>query len=65
MRAVARQPSTGARTMKAFDYTRPRSLDEALGLLADLGDGAAPLAGGTDLLVQMDKGCARRAPSST
>ncbi len=48
--------------MKAFDYTRPRSLDEVLGLLAALGDGAAPLAGGTDLLVQMDKGV--RAPGT-
>lgn len=40
-------------------YARPASLDEALGLLA--GEGAAPLAGGTDLAGQLDRGI--RAPA--
>ncbi len=35
-------------------YARPASLDEALELLGD--DGAAPLAGGTDLAGQVDRG---------
>jgi aerobic carbon-monoxide dehydrogenase medium subunit len=34
----------------AFEYRRPRSLDEALGLLADLGDDGKVLAGGHSLL---------------
>ena len=38
-------------------YARPRSLDEALELLAD--PGAAPLAGGTDLAGQADRGIRR------
>jgi len=37
--------------MQAFDYRAPTDLDEALQLLAT--EGARPLAGGTDLLVQM------------
>lgn len=37
--------------MKPFDYAAPHTLSEALRLLA--GEGARPLAGGTDLLVQM------------
>jgi CO/xanthine dehydrogenase FAD-binding subunit len=40
-------------------YARPASLDAALELLA--GDGAAPLAGGTDLAGQIDRGI--RAPA--
>ncbi len=40
-------------------YARPQALDEALALLA--GEGAAPLAGGTDLAGQIDQGI--RAPS--
>jgi len=34
----------------------PRSLPEALAILADLGDGAAPIAGGTDLALQLRLG---------
>jgi aerobic carbon-monoxide dehydrogenase medium subunit len=42
--------------MKAFDYLRPSSIEEACSYLA-AGDGAAKiLAGGTDLLVQMKNG---------
>jgi xanthine dehydrogenase YagS FAD-binding subunit len=40
-------------------YARPASLDEALELMG--GDGAAPLAGGTDLAGQLDRGI--RSPS--
>jgi 4-hydroxybenzoyl-CoA reductase subunit beta len=39
-----------------FDYHRPRTLDEALALLADLGDKARLVAGGTDLLPNMKQG---------
>ena len=42
--------------MKSFDYARPGSVKEALGLLAQHGDRARVLAGGTDLLVQLRAG---------
>jgi carbon-monoxide dehydrogenase medium subunit len=38
----------------AFDYARPRSLDEALDLLAEHGDDATPLAGGQSLVPMMN-----------
>ena len=41
--------------MKWFDYAAPQSLDEAIALMA-AHPGARPLAGGTDLLVQMRAG---------
>ena len=40
--------------MKAFDYVAPKTLSEAMTLLAQTG--ARPLVGGTDLLVQMKEG---------
>lgn len=39
--------------MKRFDYFAPTTLDEAVSLLQERGDGGKVLAGGTDLLVQM------------
>ena len=42
--------------MEAIDYTAPKTLDEALKVLADNGDRARVLAGGTDLLVQLRGG---------
>ncbi len=39
--------------MHRFQYFAPQSLDEAVTLLKESGDGAKLLAGGTDLLVQM------------
>src|SRR3954471_21469772 len=39
-----------------FDYHRPRTLDEALGLLASLGPQAQIIAGGTDVLPNMKQG---------
>ena len=42
--------------MKWIDYARPGTLDEAVGLLAEHGDGARVLAGGTDLLVHLRAG---------
>ncbi len=36
-----------------FDYERPGTLEEALALLDEYGDRASPLAGGTDLVVDM------------
>ncbi len=41
-----------------FEYYRPNDGDEALELLAEYKDGAALLAGGTDLIVQMEDGIA-------
>lgn len=39
--------------MRRFEYLAPQSLDEALALLKERGNGVKLLAGGTDLLVQM------------
>jgi carbon-monoxide dehydrogenase medium subunit len=39
--------------MRPFDYRAPASIDEAVAILAEKGDRARPLAGGTDLLVQL------------
>ena len=39
--------------MKDFEYVAPRTLREAVSLLAEKGAGARALAGGTDLLVQL------------
>jgi carbon-monoxide dehydrogenase medium subunit len=39
-----------------FDYHRPSSLTDACALLRDLGPDALPLAGGTDLLVDLRRG---------
>ena len=41
--------------MRCFDYAAPRTLDQAVALMAKHSD-ARPLAGGTDLLVQMRSG---------
>ena len=42
--------------MEAIDYTAPKTLDEALKVMASHGDRARVLAGGTDLLVQLRGG---------
>lgn len=42
--------------LPSFDYQRPTGLSEALGLLAQGGGEARPLAGGTDLLVNLKLG---------
>ena len=42
--------------MQWFDYARPRTLDEAAKLLAEHGEKARILAGGTDILVQLRAG---------
>ena len=42
--------------MKPFEYQAPTSIDEAVALLADQSMQARPLAGGTDLLVQLRQG---------
>lgn len=39
--------------MRAFEYHAPTNLNEAIALLSAHGDNARPLAGGTDLVVQM------------
>lgn len=42
--------------MRKFEYYEPHSLPEAADLLAELGESAKVLAGGTDLIVQMRDG---------
>jgi CO/xanthine dehydrogenase FAD-binding subunit len=42
--------------VKEIDYAAPRTIAEAARLLADHGDRARPLAGGTDLIVQVREG---------
>ena len=42
--------------MKWIDYEAPKSLGEALNLMSQHGDRARPLAGGTDILVQLRAG---------
>lgn len=45
-----------SRVLPVFDLLLPKSLDEAVGLLAQHGDKATVMAGGTDLLVLMKAG---------
>jgi CO/xanthine dehydrogenase FAD-binding subunit len=42
--------------LEAFDYAAVRSVDEAVSLLAQHGDQARPLAGGTDIIVAVREG---------
>jgi len=42
--------------LKTFNYFEPSTLWEAMEILAEQGDEALPLAGGTDLLVRMKRG---------
>ena len=42
--------------MTAFDYIAPRTIAEVVALLADKGDRARILAGGTDIIVQVREG---------
>lgn len=45
--------------MRPFDYYAPRTIDEAVALLHQLREGARPVAGGTDIVVQMKEGRTR------
>jgi len=47
--------------MQPFTYERPATLEAAIGLLADYGPTARPLAGGTDLIIQLRDGSRRLA----
>ena len=50
--------------MRAFEYHAPTSLAEAISLLQHHGEGARPLAGGTDLVVQMKENATKFAAPS-
>lgn len=45
--------------MRNFEYLAPESLDEAVRLLAERGERARPIAGGTDIVVQMKENATR------
>jgi carbon-monoxide dehydrogenase medium subunit len=45
--------------MRPFDYYAPRTLQEATALLHELGEFGRPVAGGTDIVVQMKEGRTR------
>lgn len=45
--------------MRQFEYHAPHNLQEAIGLLQQHGNAARPLAGGTDLVVQMKESATR------
>lgn len=47
------------RQLRTFEYLAPKTLDEAVGLLKRHGDKARPLAGGTDIVVQMKENATR------
>ena len=42
--------------MKSYQYLRPETLNDALAMLVQFGDGAKLLLGGTDLIVRIQKG---------
>ena len=50
--------------MRAFEYHSPTSLNEAISLLQEHGEAARPLAGGTDLVVQMKENATKFAAPS-
>lgn len=45
--------------MRTFEYLAPRTVDEAASLLAEHGESARPIAGGTDIVVQMKESATR------
>lgn len=45
--------------MRTFEYKAPETIDEAVSLLKEAGGSARPLAGGTDLVVQMKERATR------
>jgi carbon-monoxide dehydrogenase medium subunit len=53
---VALESKEGGAILQAFDYAAARSVDEAVSLLAQHGDQARVLAGGTDVIVQVREG---------
>ncbi|MBF0495267.1 MAG: FAD binding domain-containing protein [Deltaproteobacteria bacterium] len=53
---VTSNAKEGYRTMKRYDYLKPYSVEEALDLLAGVGDTAMLIAGGTDVLVKRKLG---------
>jgi carbon-monoxide dehydrogenase medium subunit len=50
--------------LRAFEYHAPTTLNEAISLLQEHGESARPLAGGTDLVVQMKENATKFAPPS-
>jgi carbon-monoxide dehydrogenase medium subunit len=57
---MSRASHQGGIELHAFDYVAAQTVEEAVSLLAEKGDAAKVLAGGTDLIVQVREG--RRSP---
>ncbi|HET9477663.1 MAG TPA: xanthine dehydrogenase family protein subunit M [Dehalococcoidia bacterium] len=53
------EPETRKEAMRNFEYLAPESLDEAVRLLAEHGERTRPIAGGTDIVVQMKENATR------
>jgi len=45
--------------LRTFEYKAPETIDEAISMLKEAGGSARPLAGGTDLVVQMKERATR------
>ena len=55
----------GGRLLKWIDFEKPKTIEEAVKLLSESGGEAKPLAGGTDLIVQLRVGDPRVTVSYT
>ena len=55
-REITRDAARGGVFLKPYEYHAPTTMSGAVALLAEKGERARPLAGGTDLLVQMRAG---------
>jgi len=52
-------PDQQGNELRTFEYLAPQTIDEAVRLLSEHGRAARPIAGGTDIVVQMKEGATR------